>query len=358
LMDWLNKYIWPAEQDWVTPEFIQDGSRLAIAEMIRGGTTCFNDMYYFPDSTAEVAIETGMRAVIGLIIIDFPTPWAKHPQDYFDKGEHVHDKYRHSPLVQTAFAPHAPYTVSDNSLQKIAMLAEELDIQIHMHVHESDDEINQGFEQHGNRPLQRLHELGLLSNRFIAVHMTQLDQEEIRLAAKYGIHIIHCPESNLKLASGFCPVHELVTSGINVALGTDGSASNNDLDMIGEMRTAAILGKGIVNDSSALPARTALKMATINAARALGIDAITGSLSIGKEADIVAVDLDYIETQPVYDPVSQIVYSASRNQVSDVWVAGKQLLKARELLSINEEQVKQQTREWQTRLYTASASGK
>ncbi|MCH7696530.1 MAG: TRZ/ATZ family hydrolase [Proteobacteria bacterium] len=350
LMEWLNDHIWPAEQQWASPQFVEDGSRLAIAEMIRSGTTCFSDMYFFPDCTAEVAIEVGMRAVIGLIMIDFATPWAKDASEYLHKGQQVYDKFKHSPLIKTAFAPHSPYTVSDEPLQKIALLAEQLDIQIHMHVHETDVEIKQSIEQHGKRPLQRLLDLGLLSKRLIAVHMTQLLEEEIELLAKHGVNIIHCPESNLKLASGFCPVHELLNSAINVALGTDGAASNNDLDMLGEMRTAAILAKGIAHDSSAIPARTALRMATLNGAKALGLDTITGSLTVGKQADVVAIDLSALETQPLYEPVSQIIYAASRNQITDVWVAGKQLLKNRELLSMDEEQIKQNVRVWQDKL--------
>lgn len=353
LMEWLNNHIWPAETRWVDPGFVEDGTRLAVAEMIRGGITCFNDMYFFPDKTAEVAIEAGIRASIGLIVIDFPTAWAKDTQDYFDKGEQVHDKFRHNPLIHTAFAPHAPYTVSDQPLAKIAMLAEELDIPIHMHIHENETEVNQGLEQHGITPLQRLHELGLLSQRLLAVHMTQLDQAAIDLIARYNVNVIHCPESNLKLANGFCPVHELQLAGINVALGTDGSASNNDLDMIGEMRTAAFIGKGISGNSQALPAIEVLKMATINAARALDIDKITGSLTPGKQADIAAIDLGWLETQPVYDPVSQIVYAANRNQITDVWVAGRQLLKNRELLTIDEQQLKARTLEWGDRIRTA-----
>lgn len=350
LMDWLTNHIWPAEAKWVAPAFVEAGTRLAIAEMIRGGTTCFNDMYFFPDRTAEVAIEAGIRASIGLIVIDFPTAWAKDTQEYFEKGEKVHDKYRHSPLIRTTFAPHAPYTVSDAPLKKIVVLAEELDVPVHMHVHENAQEVSQGCEQYGKTPLERLHEMGLLTQRLLAVHMTQLDEKAIELVARYKVNVIHCPESNLKLASGFCPVHALQQAGVNVALGTDGSASNNDLDMIGEMRTAALIGKGVSGDSRAVPAMTALKMATINAARALDMDRSIGSLTPGKEADVVAIDLGQIETMPLYDPVSQIVYAAGRHQVTDVWIAGKQLLKARELLSIDIHQLEQSAVVWQDRI--------
>lgn len=353
LMDWLTNHIWPAEAKWVSPAFVEDGTRLAIAEMIRGGTTCFNDMYFFPDRTADVAIEAGMRASIGLIVIDFPTAWASNTQEYFDKGEKVHDRFRHHPLIRTAFAPHAPYTVSDTPLQKIIVLAEEMDIPVHMHVHENAQEVSQALEKDGVTPLQRLHKLGLLSQRLMAVHMTRLDEQAIELVARYNVNVVHCPESNLKLASGMCPVHALQQAGVNVALGTDGSASNNDLDMLGEMRTAALVGKGVSGDSRALPAMTALKMATINAARALDLDQLIGSLSPGKAADVVAIDLDHIETMPVYDPVSQIVYAAGRDQVTDVWVAGKQLLRNRELLTLDIQQIRHKAEEWRTKIAPA-----
>lgn len=356
LHDWLNHHIWPAEARWVNPEFVADGTRLAAAEMIRNGTTCFNDMYFFPDQTAAVAIEYGLRAVVGLILIDFPTAWAKDADDYLLKGSQIHDKYRHQPLIHTAFAPHAPYTVSDGPLQRINVLAEELNVPIHMHVHETWDEIERSLEQHGKRPLQRLHDLGLVHERLIAVHMTQLESGEIELLARNGVHVLHCPESNLKLASGFCPVHELQMNGINVALGTDGAASNNDLDLFGEMRTAALLAKGVAGECCALPAHTALRMATLNNARALGIADRTGSLTIGKDADIIAVDLLQLETQPLYHPASQLVYTCNRNQVTDVWVAGRQVLKARELTTIDEDAVLARASYWQERIMGTSTT--
>ena len=352
LMEWLNQHIWPAEQKWIGPEFVNDGTRHAVAEMIRSGTTCFNDMYFFPDQAAEVAVETGIRAMIGLILIDFPTAWAKDADEYLVKGEQIHDKYRHNSHVHTAFAPHAPYTVSNEPLQRINILAEELDIPVHMHIHETADEVKQSVEQHGQRTIQRLHELELLSPRLIAVHMTQLTEDEITLLSKQGVHIVHCPESNLKLASGYCPVNKLLQQNINVALGTDGAASNNDLDMLGEMCTAALLAKGATGNSSALPAQQVLEMATINGAKALGIDHITGSLTKGKAADVIAIDLDTIETQPLYDPISHIVYAANRNQVSDVWVAGRQLLKNRELTTIDENIVLSKSRDWREKIHT------
>ena len=350
LMDWLQNHIWPLEQKWMSEAFVKDGTDLAIAEMILGGTTCFNDMYFFPEIIAAQALQHGIRAKVGLIVIDFPSAWAQNADEYIEKGLALHDQLRLSDLCTTAFAPHAPYTVSDEPLQKIRTLADELEVPIHIHLHETQHEIEQSQAQSGQRPLQRLHELGLVNPSLIAVHMTQLTDEEISLFAESGAHIVHCPESNLKLASGFCPVARCLAAGINVALGTDGAASNNDLDMFGEMRTAALLGKAIAGDASAVPAMTALRMATINGAKALGLDACCGSLSVGKAADVTAIDLNYLETQPLYCPVSQIVYAASRQQVTDVWVAGKRLLKQRQLTTINIDDLKAKITGWQQRL--------
>ena len=350
LMEWLQNHIWPLEQKWMSEAFVKDGTDLAIAEMIRGGTTCFNDMYFFPEITAGQAIHHGIRAKVGLIVIDFPSVWAQNSDEYIEKGLALHEQLRFSDLCSPAFAPHAPYTVSDKPLQKIKTLADEMELPIHIHLHETLHEVEQAHVHNGQRPLQRLHELGLVNPSLIAVHMTQLTEEEICLLAESGAHIVHCPESNLKLASGFCPVARCLATGINVALGTDGAASNNDLDMFGEMRTAALLGKAVAGDASAIPAMTALRMATINGAKALGLDNCCGSLSVGKAADVIAIDLNYLETQPLYCPVSQIVYAASRQQVTDVWVAGKRLLKRRQLTTINMDDLKVKITEWQHRL--------
>jgi 5-methylthioadenosine/S-adenosylhomocysteine deaminase len=352
LMDWLQNHIWPLEHKWMSEAFVRDGTDLAIAEMILGGTTCFNDMYFFPDVVAQQAIHLGIRAKVGMIVIDFPSVWAQNSEEYIEKGLALHEQLRLSDLCSTAFAPHAPYTVADEPLQKIRTLADELELPIHMHVHETLHEVEQAQAQTGQRPLQRLHELGLLNPLLIAVHMTQLSDGEISLFAGSGAHIVHCPESNLKLASGFCPVAKCLAAGINVALGTDGAASNNDLDMFGEMRTAALLGKAVAGDASAIPAMTALRMATINGAKALGLDNEIGSLSIGKAADVIAIDLMHLETQPLYCPVSQIVYAASRQQVTDVWVAGRRLLKQRQFTTINNDELKIKIAEWQQRLST------
>ncbi|MBL4851552.1 MAG: TRZ/ATZ family hydrolase [Gammaproteobacteria bacterium] len=350
LMTWLNEHIWPAEQKWVDKNFIHDGSMLAIVEMLRGGTTCFNDMYFFPGITAQAAISTGIRCSIGLIMMDMPTVWAQNADEYLSKGIAVHDRFKNEPLISSAFAPHAPYTVSDESLSKIRTLADEMDIPIHMHIHETAAEVTQAISNHGQRPLQRLHELGLLTPRLLAVHMTQLNDDEIILCAEQGVHIIHCPESNLKLASGFCPVARLIDAGANIALGTDSTASNNDLDMFSEMRTAALLAKGVASDASVLPAAQALYCATMGGAKALGLDSRIGSLSAGKYADITAVDLSDIETQPIFNPISHLVYCAGRHQVSDVWVNGRRLLKQRKLHHIDINAIQHRNQYWQQKL--------
>jgi 5-methylthioadenosine/S-adenosylhomocysteine deaminase len=353
LMEWLQNHIWPAESRWVNEEFVHDGTQLAVAEMIRGGTTCFNDMYFFPDETARVADAVGMRAAVGLIVLDFPTIWAGGADEYIHKGLEVHDRYRNHPLISTLFAPHAPYTVSDSPLQRIATLAEELDIPIHMHVHETAHEVMESEQNAGLRPIQRLKNLGLVTPRLLGVHMTQLRDEEIVVFAETGAHVVHCPESNLKLASGFCPVQKLNLAKVNVALGTDGAASNNDLDMLGELKTAALLAKAVSGEASALPAADALRMATINGAKALGLDNTIGSLQAGKAADMVAVQLDEIATQPVYNALSQLVYACTRHQVTDVWVAGKQLLKERVLTTIDEKAVVAKAKTWGEKIYAA-----
>lgn len=350
LMTWLRDHIWPAEAKSVSPDFVYQGTQLAIAEMIRCGTTCFNDMYFFPNETARAIEYSGIRACVGLILIDYPSAWAKDANEYLHKGIELHDSLRSNPLISTAFAPHAPYTVSDAPLEKVVMYAEQLDIPIHMHVHETEDEVGGELSRYGKRPLARLDALGLLSPRLMAVHMTQLNTDEIARVAETGVSVLHCPESNLKLASGFCAVEVLGKAGINIALGTDGCASNNDLDMLGEMRTAALLAKAVACDASALPAAAALEMATLGGARALGLSHLIGSLEAGKAADITAINLGDIETQPVYHPISQIVYSAGRDKVTDVWVAGRRLLKQRELTTLDSRELLLRAQQWQQKI--------
>ncbi len=358
LMAWLDRHIWPRERQWMGAEFVRDGVDLAIAEMLRGGTTCFNDMYFFPNITAERAALFGIRACVGLIVVDFPTAWAQHAEAYLEKGQALYAHLQGQPLLSAAFAPHAPYTVSDLSLAKVGQLAKQAGLPVHIHVHETAFEVEQAVQATGKRPLQRLQELGLVNASLLAVHMTQLTREDIALMAEAGGHIVHCPESNLKLASGFCPVAQCLAAGINVALGTDGAASNNDLDMLGEMRTAALLAKAVAQDASVVSAASALRMATLNGAKALGLAEEIGSLTSGKAADVIAIDLGELESQPLYHPVSQIVYAANRQQVTDVWVAGRRVLENRRLMGFDLDGLTDRVAIWQRRLSESEHGGR
>ncbi|SDH07755.1 5-methylthioadenosine/S-adenosylhomocysteine deaminase [Pseudomonas flavescens] len=346
LMTWLEKHIWPAEAKWVDEQFVQDGTELAIAEQIKSGISCFADMYFFPEMACERVHASGMRAQISIPVLDFAIPGARDADEALRKGVTLFDELRHHSRLSVAFGPHAPYTVSDANLEKLRILAEELDAGIHMHVQETASEVQQSLEQHGERPLARLYRLGLLGPRFQAVHMTQIDDDDIALLVATNSSVIHCPESNLKLASGFCPVEKLWQAGVNVAIGTDGAASNNDLDLLGETRTAALLAKAVAGSASALDAHRALRMATLNGARALGLDGEIGSLEPGKAADIVAFDLRGLAQQPVYDPVSQLIYATSRDCVEHLWVAGKPLLEDRRLTRLDEERIIATSGQW------------
>lgn len=350
LMDWLNNHIWPAETKWVDRQFIADGVRLAVAEMIRGGTTCFNDMYFFPDVMASTCQQMGIRATSGLIVLDFPTVWAQSADEYLSKAMAVIDQVKEYPLISTAFAPHAPYTVSDKPLEKIAMYSNELDIPVHMHIHETQFEVDEAIKNTGKSPLERLDQLNLLSPNLMAVHMTSLTPMEIDRLKETGVNIVHCPESNLKLSSGSCPVVQLQQQDINVCLGTDGAASNNDLDMFAEMRTAALLAKGISGDASACNAQKSIQMATINGAKSLGIADQTGSLEAGKKADMIAIDMLHLNTQPVYDPVSQLVYAANSMQVSHSWIDGQLKLKDYRLTDIDTHAVISHAEQWRQKI--------
>jgi 5-methylthioadenosine/S-adenosylhomocysteine deaminase len=323
LMRWLQEHVWPAEAKHVSPQFVRDGALLACAEMLRGGVTCFNDMYMFPEATFEAAAAAGMRVALGIIVIEFPTPYASDAADYLRKGLALRDRLRDRPLASFCLAPHAPYTVSDATFRQIGALAAELDLPVHVHLHETADEVARSLSEHGVRPLERLRRLGLVSPGLIAVHAVHLEQAEIELLGRHGCSVAHCPSSNLKLASGFAPVHALLRSKVNVALGTDGAASNNRLDLMQEMRTAALLAKAVSGDAEAMPAHAALRAATLAGAQALGLGELTGSIAPGKAADLTAVDLGAEELAPLYDPVSQLVYAAGREHVSDVWISGE-----------------------------------
>ncbi len=354
LMEWLNKHIWPIEHQHVDAQFVLDGTQLACAEMIKGGITCFNDMYFFPKSCVEATLHSGMRAAIGMIVIDFPTAYASDADDYLAKGLKLRDQYHQHPLLSFCFAPHAPYTVSDKTFSTILTYSEQLNTPIHTHLHETQDEIGINLKSNGVRPIERLHQLGLLSPNLIAVHMVHLTDYEIKLVHQYGCSVAHCPSSNMKLASGFAPIPALLNQGVNVGLGTDGAASNNRLDMFEEMRQAALLAKATSGQADSLPAHQALKMATLNGANALGLGEITGSLVVGKAADITAINFSGLNLTPCYDPVSHLVYTIGREQVSHVWVNGRMLLEDKELTTMNPFDLQYRTAYWQERIATTS----
>ncbi len=349
-MVWLKEHVWPAEAKVMGPEFVRDGVELAIAEMIRGGTTCCNENYFFPDVQAATYVKHGFRSLIGLPVIEFPTPWAQSRDEYFDKALGVHDDLRGEALIGTAFAPHAPYTVSNESFERIHLLSDQLDLPVHLHLHETADEISDSLRDFGMRPLARIKQIGLVNERLIAVHMTQLTEAEIHDCAANGVSIVHNVESNMKLLSGFCPAEAIRRAGVNLAIGTDGCASNNDLDLFGEMRSAALVGKLIANDAAAMSAASVLRAATMGSARALGWQDRIGSIEVGKQADLAAVNLGTIESQPIYNVVSQLIYAASRHQVSDVWIAGVRKLRNRELTGMDTAEILTKARRWRERI--------
>ena len=350
LQPWLEEHIWPVEARVLSAEFVADGTNLAMAEMIKTGTTCFADMYFFADTVAEQVQRSGMRSQIGFTVFDFPTAGGKDPDDYIHKGLQLRDSYKGDGLIKIACAPHAPYTVGDETLRRIATYANELDMAVHIHCHETAQEVADSLKLYGNRPLQRLDDLGVLLPQTQLVHMTQIDDNDIRLIQDNNCHVVHCPESNLKLASGFCPVGKLIDAGINVAIGTDSAASNNDLDLFGELKTAALLAKAVANDASVLDAHAALRMATINGAKALGWDDQIGSLEAGKSADMIAVEINSLSQKPLYNPASQLVYCNAGSQVTHSWVAGKALLRERSLVTLDEENLIRRADAWRNQI--------
>ncbi len=347
---WLETGIWPVEKQWVGAEMVRDGTELAIAEMISGGTTCFSDQYFFPDIVAETAVDLQMRAMVGTPIIEFPTAWASDASDYMNKANDlVHDPYVDHPLISTCYAPHSTYALSDESFVELRVMADQLDVRIQIHLHETAAEISAAVERTGKRPFDRLNELGLVNSSLLAVHCVHMTDEEIKIFAESGVNIAHCPRSNLKLASGIAPVTEYRLKGVNVAIGTDGAASNNTLDMLSEMRMTALLAKGSSSDATAISASQALRMATFDGATALGLIKETGSIEAGKWADLTCVDLNRLHSQPVYDPVSQLVYTARADQITDVWIAGKHQLDNGRLTQINTDNLLERSNEWRDR---------
>lgn len=353
LMTWLNEHIWPAEGQFVSDRFIADGTQLAMAEMLRTGTTCFSDMYFFPEIAAQMARDAGMRAQICFPLMEMPTPWGSGPAEYLDKGAALLNEWKDDPWVRIGIGPHAPYTVTDSTLTSALALQQDTGAAIQIHLHETAFEVEEAFRQSGQRPVARLRDLGILNGNTQCVHMTTLDEQDLATVAETGVHIVHCPESNLKLASGFCPVHTLQRGGNNVTIGTDGAASNNDLDLFGELSTAAMLAKAVSGDAAALGAHQALAMATINGARALGRDHEIGSLKAGKQADLIAVDLSDPFLQPVYDPASHLAYSNHGRQVSHSWIAGVPQLQDGRLTRIDVPDLMLRVKEWHNRIASA-----
>ena len=351
LRSWLENHIWPAEAKFLSEEFVRDGTRLSIAEMIRSGTTCFADMYFFDEAIATEVRNSGVRSQISFTVLDFPTPYGKNADDYIHKGLALRDNCKDQPLIKIACAPHAPYSVSDRALGILATYANELDMAIHIHCHESTSEITESLQAYDCRPLERLEKLGLLLPQTQLVHMTQITEDDIALVRDHNCHIMHCPQSNLKLANGFCPVVKFIENEVNVALGTDSAASNNTLDLFSEIKSASLLAKAVSGDAASLDAHAALRMATINGAKALAWDNEIGSLELGKQADIIAVKIDSISQQPLYNPASQLVYTNSGSQVSHSWVAGKMLLENRKLCTINERSLIQTTEQWRKKIH-------
>jgi 5-methylthioadenosine/S-adenosylhomocysteine deaminase len=350
LKDWLEGHIWPREARFVTRAFVADGVRLAAAEMLKGGITCCNDMYFYPDAAGPAFVELGMRALLGLPVLDFPTPYAADPDGYLQAGLAARDALKHEPRLSFSLAPHAPYTVGDATFERIVMYARQLDLPIQTHIAETAHEVEESRARHGESPLARLHRLGATGPSFIAIHGVHFDAADLDLLATHGGHVVHCPASNMKLASGVAPMAALLARGIDVALGTDGAASNNRLDLFGEMRLATLLAKVTTGDPSALPAMDMLRCATLGGARALGQESRLGSLVAGKEADIVAVDLGRLEATPCYDPVSHLVHVSGREAVTDVWVGGERIVADRTLTTADEGAIMARARAWQERL--------
>lgn len=350
LMSWLKDIIWPAERRFLSQAFVRDGTELALAEMIRSGTTCFNEHYFFPETIAEVVDRIGMRARIGIILIETENPWTKNLDEAFKKGRAVFECYKKHPLISVGLAPHASYSLSDGALKKIQGVLHEDALPLHVHMHETQAEIEEGWRNDQKRPLKRFYDAGLLSERCQLVHMTQTNAEDIQILKSTSASVIHCPSSNLKLASGMCPVQTFLNEGINVGLGTDGAASNNTLDLFQAIYLAALLGKLASGEASAVSAMDALKMATINGAKALGLADEIGSLCVGKSADLIAVDVNHFNAQPLYHPISQMVYATNSIQVSDVWVKGRCLLKQGKLTVLDEVDLLKRVESWREKI--------
>jgi 5-methylthioadenosine/S-adenosylhomocysteine deaminase len=347
---WAQDVIAPIERRWVDPEYVRDGTELAIAEMVRGGVTCFGDMQLWPEVVARTAADLHMRVSIGLVVEQAASRWAGDPDEYIEKGMALRDDYRGDPLVATHFALGPAHELDDTTLLRVRRLADELEIPIALPVHESASELDASIARHGARPLDRLARLGMATPLLVAVHGTQLSGADIDTLANAGAAVVHCPEANLKLGSGVCPAAELLGRGVRVALGTDAPASNNDLDVLSEMRTAGLLAAGVGARPGALVASDLLRMATLEGARVLGLGESTGSLIAGKWADMCCIDLRAPGSWPVHDAATTLVYACSSRQVTDSWVAGRQVLAAGSLRYIDEAGLYERAEAWRLRI--------
>lgn len=350
LKQWLEGRIWPAESRVVTHEFVADGTRLACLEMLLGGVTAFADMYFFADEAIRAAVAAGMRINSGLLYLNVPTAYARDEPEYLERGLATRTLWRDEPLVTFSLAPHATYSTSPESLERIRGLCADHGLGVHTHLHETVAEVEQERRTYGVSGVQRLSRAGALGPGFFGAHGTAMNTEDIDTLAAAGATVVHCPSSNMKLANGFAPVVPMLRAGIDVALGTDGAASNNRLDMWQEQRTAALIAKGTSGDAAALPAHAAVHMATLAGARALGMGDVTGSLRPGKQADIVAVDLGSVGAQPLFDPASHLVYVLGREHVRNVWVAGRQVVSEGTCTTLDAESVLAHADHWAERL--------
>ena len=341
LDEWLRNEIWPLETKHVNEEFVELGSKLAIIELIKSGSTCFNDMYFFPEVTAYASLELGIRASLGLITIDFPSNYAQNSGEYLEKGLAIRDKLKNETLVSFTMAPHAPYTVGDDTLKKIFTLSNELDLPVHMHIHETENEIKESIKKYNQRPIERLMKLGLINPNFIGIHAVHLNSTDISILSKNKANLVSCPISNLKLGSGIPNATLQNLEKINLSFGTDGSASNNKLDILSEARLGSLLLKGISKDATKFNSNTVLECLTINAAKSLGMENIIGSVEKNKAADLIAINFKKITSQPIFKPVSHIVNATDRENISHSWVNGKCIMEDRNVLTIDENLINQ-----------------
>jgi 5-methylthioadenosine/S-adenosylhomocysteine deaminase len=350
LRQWLRESVWPLENRWVSAEFVRAGTRLAIAQMLRAGITSFADMYLFPEEVARLAVELRLRIAIGLPVADARTAWAEDARDCLVKGAALWDMHRSSPWARLYFAPHAPYSVSDETLRHLRRIADQLDAPVAMHLHETAAEVRESLAAHGRRPIARLAQLGLLRPGFTGIHMIDLDETDLETAHRSGIAAVHCPASNLRHGSGFPPIGALRDRGVPIGLGSDGAASAGAPDLLAEARLAALLAAGASGQANRLDAHAALGVATLGGARALGLEADVGSLVAGKSADFIAIDLARSPGVGPANVADALLYDATRADVTDVWVAGRHAVQRGhvELLDLGE--VEQQARQWMVRM--------